>query len=318
MAKTQTLDDLLEYARRLNGDAESAKAEDQNLAAVQDAMRNTSQASDWTFLRTRKRMTTREQYNAGAVNVTRYSTHVRATSNASAVTASFPASIESTAATFDIKLNGERVDYMISARRSATSLTLVDPYVGTASLAKAAFVIFRRSYDLPANFREMIAIVDVRDPDTPLERINHKEMLELSLRRSTGSTPENYSIENKTGDAVRQLWLYPFPNGDTRFQYDLIYQRWPTKPVNPTDVIDWPDDLMPLLKAAIAVELAMENQDSERYDLAKTEYSSKLEEALKGDVDESASYFIGSHSSMGGANARRRGFQHYDSEDQST
>lgn len=315
MAQTVTLANLQTYAKRINSDGESAKTDAQILAAVQDALRNTSQSSDWTFLRTRKRITTREQYTTGAVNVTRYTNHVRATSNASAVVASFPASIESTGATFDIKLAGERVDYPISARNSGTSLTLVDPYVGATSLAKAAFIIYRRSYDLPANFREMIAIVDVREPDTYLQRINHKEMLEFSLRRSDGSTPDFYSIENKTGNAVRQLWLYPFPNGTTRFQYDLIYQRWPTKPVNSTDVIDWPDDLMPLLKAAIAVELALENQDSERYDMAKAEYGDKLKEALKGDVDESASFYIGQHSSAAGARVKQL---HYDVTDQST
>ena len=314
MAQSTTLADLKKYARRINNDGESQKNEDQILAAIQDAMRNASQTCDWTFLRERKRITTREKYTTGRVNVTRNTATVIGVSNSSGSQALFPTSIESSNSTFDIKMAGELIDYPISARLGSHSLTLASVYVGTGSLTQASFIIFRRSYDLPANCREVLNIVDVRDPNRGIRRINHKEMLEYSLRRADGSTPDFYSIENKTGDAVRQLWLYPFPDGDTRLQYDLIYQRWPTNPTLDTDVIDWPNDLMPLLKQAIAVELALEQQDGERYDLAKTEYADKLREAMKGDVDESADFYIGDHSSSGsdsGPGGRRRGFQNY-------
>lgn len=314
MAQSTTLANLQAYAKRINNDGESAKSDAQILAAIQDALRNTSQVCDWTFLRERKRVTTRPKYTAGRVNVVPNTTQVTGVSNSSGAQAAFPSSIEASNSTFDIKFNGEYVDYRVSARNSSTSLTLVDVYVAASSLSQATYIIYRRSYDLPANCREVLSVVDVRDPNRGLRRINHKEMLEYSLRRTDGTTPDFYSIENKTGNSVRQLWLHPFPDGDTRFQYDLIYQRWPNNPTVATDVIDWPNDLMPLLKAAIAVELALEQQDGERYDLAKTEYADKLSEAMKGDVDESSDFYIGDHSSRSsdfGPGGRRRGFQNY-------
>lgn len=295
MAQGKTLADLKAYAKRINSDRNDKKSVDQNLRAIQNALRNASQASDWTFLRTRYRMVTNEQRTSGAVNFTADSTHVRASSNASAVIANFISSINST---YTMKLAGENVDYDVSARNSSVSITLTSPYVGTTA-AKQPYILFRRSYDLPANFREMIAIVDVRSPEQELDRKSHKEMLELSLRRADGAEPECYSIENKTGDAVRQLWLYPFPNGSTKFQYDLIYQRWPTTPTADADVIDWPTDHIPLLEAAIAVEIALENEDRERYELFASDYASKLRDAMNGDVDESASFWIGGGRSSG-------------------
>ena len=298
MAKTVTLATLKTYAKRLNSDRTDKKSVDQNLRAIQTALRNVSQASDWTWLRTRTRQITNSQYTTGAVNFTADSAHVRASSNASGTIANFAASIGSLNSTYTMKLAGERIDYDISARASSTSITLVSAYVGSTA-AKQSFVIFRRSYDLPANFREMIAIVDVRNPEGGLERKSHKEMLELSLQRTDGAEPDCYSIENKTGDAVRQLWLYPFPNGSTKFQYDMIYQRWPTNPTLDTDTIDWPNDHMPLLEAAIAVEIALENEDTERYQLYSSDYASKLRDAISGDVDESASFFVGEGRSSG-------------------
>lgn len=299
MAQSKTLSDLKAFAKRINSDRTDKKSVDQNLRAIQNALRNVSQASDWTFLRTRRRVVTNSQITSGAVNFTADSTLVRASSNASAVIANFIGSIDST---YTVKLAGEQIDYDISARNSSTSITLVSPYVGS-SATKQSYIIFRRSYDLPANFREMIAIVDVRNPTQELERRSHKEMLELSLQRADGAEPECYSIENKTADAVRQLWLYPFPNGSTKFQYDLIYQRWPTIPTADTDVIDWPNDHIPLLEAAIAVEVALENEDRERYELFMSDYAGKLRDAVSGDVDESASFFIGGGRSSG---VRRR------------
>ncbi len=292
MAKSTTFADLKVKAARFNNDRTDDKAISINENAIQDALRNLAVVSDWTFLRSRFRLVTDDQTTTGAINLSLNSNSWLATSNSSSVVPDW-SSITSLGSTWTVKVNGEDIDYDISSTGTSAVVPLTSKYVGTANLTRASYKLFRRSYDLPADFREMIGIVDVRRPHHPLIRVSHSEMLELNLGRSGGSTPDRYSIENKTGDTVRQLWLYPYPTGSTKFQYDLIYQRWPDNPTTGTDTIDWPNDLMPLLESAVYREIALENKDMEAYQLADSDYADKLEVALSGDVEDSADWFIG-------------------------
>lgn len=306
MAKTTTFATLKAYATRINDDSLDGKASAYILEAIQDALRNLAN-NPWSFLVKRTRVVTQpDRSTPGAVSIAPNSRAVRFTSLVN------PAGRPPLDGTWTVKFSGEDIDYDFASTATTTSLiNVTSSFVGVTSTNTGTYRVFKRTYDLPSDFRELLSIVDVRRPRYGLEPKTYQSMLMLHQTRSSGDTPYAYSVENKSGDMARQLWLYPLPSGTTRFQYDLIYARWPTIPASgdaDNTVIDWPDDLLPLLKAAIGVELAKKAKDQMQYDLANSDYQEKLTAAGKSDVKESADMFIG------GQGPRRwpGGFQHYD------
>ncbi len=306
MAKTTTFASLKAYATRINDDSLDGKASAYILEAIQDALRNLAN-NPWSFLVKRTRVVTQpDRTTPGTVGIANNKRRITFSSLVN------PSGNPTLDGTWTIKFAGEDIDYDFASTASTTSvINIASSYVGTASLTASTFRVFKRTYDLPADFRELLSIVDVRRPRFGLEPKTYQSMLLLHQTRSSGDTPTAYSVENKSGDMVRQLWLYPLPSGTTRFQYDLIYARWPSIPASgdaDNTIIDWPDDLMPLLKAAIAVELAKKAKDQQQYDLANSDYQEKLTAAGKSDVKESADLYIG-----GSGNYRGwpKGFQHY-------
>lgn len=229
------------------------------------------------------------------MNVTRHTRVVRFTSLVN------PTGNPTIDGTWSVKFSGEDIDYDFASVATTTSLiNLTSSYVGTASLVGATYRVSKRSYDLPADFRELLAIVDVRAPTFKLRRATYQTMLTLNLQRNSGDQPHTYSIEAKSNDTgnmkVKQLWLYPSPNGTTRFQYDLIYAAFVTVPTSATagtTTIDWPDEYMDVLQAAIDVQLAKKAQDQGQLSLARDHYEDLIKNALGGDVDDSYSLYIG-------------------------
>lgn len=307
MAKTHTLADLKAYAKRMSDDRLDGKADAFILESIQDAIKNLGTIA-WSFLVNHYRLVTAARATRGTCGVTNLTRRVTFTSLVN------PTGQPTLDKTWTIKFASEAVDYDFHSTASTTSvINLASSYVGTTSLdiTTTSYSIFKRSYDLPADFRELLAIVDVRRPNWELIPASYAAMRELNLRRTGGDTPTTYSVENKTGDMVRQFWLYPFPSGTTRFQYDLIYARWPSIPTAAsagTTIIDWPDDHMVLLKAAIYMELAKRAEDDQKYQLAKMDYQDKLEAAAKADVPESAGMYIGHDRIRGG---RQPSLNHY-------
>ena len=286
MARTTTFSDLKEFARRRANDSLDKKNIEYIEEAIQDALRNISQIKKWTFLQEETRVTTKAHSTVGRVSIDDGSQIVTGQSTGF--------SSLGVGVNWAIKFNGENTDYYVgsSISVSATSLGITHEYVGTTNLSSVAYIVYQRSYDLPVNFREMLHIVDVQQPTVRLSIVNQSAMLRRNQTRNDGARPYQYSIENKNSDAVRQLWLFPSPDG--RYQYDLVYSRWPTNPTADTDIIDWPDNEMHVLKAAIEVELAQKYNDPEWLDIARQQFADKLMTAGGGDIEDSSpSYFIG-------------------------
>jgi len=309
MARTTTFLDLKNFALRRANDAVDAKNIEYVEEAIQDALRNVSQIKQWSFLQEEYRAVTADDSAIGTVSVDVDGQIVTGSSTTF--------STLGVDQNWALKFNGENTDYRVGSSLTVTnaSLGITSVYIGTANLSSVAYKIYKRSYDLPVNFRQMLRIVDVQQPTAGLARVNHSTMLRRNQTRSDGGRPHQYSIENKIGDAVRQLWLYPFPDG--RYQYDLIYMRWPTNPTADRDTIDWPDNEMPLLKAAIEVELAMKLNDHDWMDMARQQYAEKLAVAGGGDIEDSSpTYFIGTRVSRD--NGRLWDGQHVNVTDQSS
>lgn len=296
MAKTTTYSTLKEFARRVNNDRYDAKSDNFITEAIEEAIKTVG-AEKWTFLIKRTRITTvLELSSKGRVNIAANGAKVIFTSGVGSLT---QAGVNNT---WSAKFNGEDVDYDFASTASGSTISLTSPYVGETdiTLTSGAYRLFKRSYDLPADFRELVQIGDVRRPHIKLKRVNLPDMLAMNLQRANGETPYDYSIENKTGDAVRQLWLYPYPSGNTRFQYDLVYYRWPAKPVADADIIDWPDDLIPLLRVAIEMEIARKNEDDATYQLKLADYTEKVKNYTGADIEDGGQWYIGMESGWQG------------------
>ena len=288
MAKTTTYSTLKEFARRANSDRHDAKGENFITEAIFEALKVVG-SEKWTFLIKRTRITTNSEITTpGTVNITQGAAKVIFQSGISAA-------MSAVNNQWSAKFNGQNIDYDIQSTMAGSTVSLTAIYIGpsNASLTNGSFKLYRRAYDLPSDFRELVQIGDVRRPHVRLNRRSLPDLLAMNLQRSNGETPYDYSIENKTGDAVRQLWLYPYPSGNTRLQYDLVYYRWPATPSVDADIIDWPDDLMPLLRVAIEMEIARKNDDDATYQLKLADYTSKVAAATGSDVEDGNQWYIG-------------------------
>lgn len=289
MAKSQTYLQLKEFARRANDDRYDAKGEAFITEAIEEALKVVG-SEKWSFLVKRKRITTSHELSTkGRVNIVHAGAKVIFTSGIASLT---QAGVNNQ---WSAKFNGDDVDYDIASTAAGSTVSLTEIFIGQSNvnLAGGTYRLYRRCYDLPDDFRELIALVHTRQPHMPLERKTLPDLLTLNLQRTNGDTPDAYSVENKSGDMKRQLWLYPYPSGNTRHQFDLVYYRWPTKPTTDAEIIDWPDDLMPVLRDAIEMEVAKKNNDDGRYELKKADYNAKKTEAIGADVEDGGQLYIG-------------------------
>lgn len=289
MAKSVTYAVLKEFARRANDDRYDAKGESFITEAIEEALK-VAGSEKWSWLVKRTRVTTSQELSTkGYVNLTANASKVIF---ASGITCLTQAGVNNQWAA---KFEGDDVDYDIASTAAGSTVSLTSIYVrqSNVSVSGVSYRLFRRTYDLPDDFRELVAIVHTRQPHMPLARKSLEAMLTLNLQRTNGDTPDSYSVENKSGDMKRQLWLFPYPSGNTRHQFDLIYYRWPTKPTADADIIDWPDDLIPLLRDAIEMEIAKKNNDDQRYQLKLADYNAKKIEAIGSDVEDGGQFYIG-------------------------
>lgn len=196
-----------------------------------------------------------------------------------------------------MEFNGEDVDYEIASVDSATQITLEYPYIGATSLSGEDYVAYQRSYDLPSNFRSLIEIFEVDQPSN-LRRLSTAQMDHLESSSSGGSEPYCYTIREKhrddalTDSATAQLILYPYPDSTIR-QYHLVYQRWPAIPTTDTDIIDWPDELMELVKRAVDLKIADRNADPQLYSMAMSSYQQALASLVKTEIYDVGEIYVG-------------------------
>jgi hypothetical protein len=207
---------------------------------------------------------------------------------------------------WSIELNGESINYDLYRVDGSQSVVLEQAYAGAADLSADSYVAFLRFYSLPADFRQLTTIVEPQHR-TRMKRLSRAQVLEEGHSNSGGGRPQCYSIETKHIDAgaqlqasqasIMQLWLYPYP--DATYQYQLLYQRWPRIPGLDADVsadeeiVDWPDEQMGVLEAAIEVEVARRNDDDAALARAEAALSRKLGNTVQGDVSDIDDVHVG-------------------------
>lgn len=198
-----------------------------------------------------------------------------------------------------IRFNSERKMYEIASVTDDDDLTLVENYSNETpgDLALADGQILFPLYDLPANFRKEECLFNTMDPDDELAYVDYGPLWKAHLERTGVGTPDAYSLIPKRNDPnIRQLALFPAP--DVKKRYTLAYFRQPgwfstAVPATSTWVkdlgaqatgtydayyVDWPDNLMDVLEAAVLMCVAREIKP-ESYAAYKAAFNAEAREA---------------------------------------
>jgi hypothetical protein len=293
MSKTRTVTNLFSWVTKRNNDDSSGKAIQQNKDAIRDAILNSSKLKDWAHLESTFRVTTSAPVTAGGIDFTNGAAAVTGVEVSGVTPAWDTAGVSDE---WTMELAGDDVDVEVLSVDSETAITFKHAYVtpGGGDLDDASYILFHRRYKLPVNFRALRKIIDLQ-LRTKMTKKTRAEIVEMGHEYSGAGTPDCYAIETKelvvsaqlatAQSQISELWLHPPP--DTARQYDLVYQRWPQIPAfsDPdNEIIDWPDEFMSVLEAAIEVELARANSDTEQVELKKANLMDKVPWDTKADI----------------------------------
>lgn len=254
--------------------------------ALAGGIRRVCQDRRWGFLRARKRIVTVAPYTTGTLTLT------------SATLLTFAgATLTAAMAGRFIKINSEATPYQIlSVDTGAGTVTLVESYAGDQALGAAGltFEILAFNYDLPSDFGKLIKITRV-GAGTNLNRVTLTRYEELRGNQAGNGIPYWYTIAPKINDTLSQLLLWPAPDAAT-YQWDVWYHRkvgwldattraWKLTPTATTDIVDWPDELIPVLRAAMLCAYYDENPPQRGGDRAEAIYGRLIAATAANDDD---------------------------------
>jgi hypothetical protein len=124
------------------------------------------------------------------------------------------------------------------------------------TITSGTYTIYRDTYSFPSDYRTMGKFVEA-SLLTDVDWFDAEDAWYLNKMQNAGMTgpPRWACLEN---DKLR-LWPYETNLSNLSF----IYYRWPTDMVNDADVMDFPDPLIDLVRAAIRAEVAIERGKDE-------------------------------------------------------
>lgn len=237
-----TFAQLKEYVRDQYGDAADAKAVRLHDRIARQALRRIARSHDWSYYQSYGRIAFEAPYSTGTVAIVQGANVVNLAGGV------WPANLAT--GPWHMNLDGRvNVEFEVATRNSDTQATFLATHTWIyASIAGRPFQTFRYRYSLPANFRKFFFAES--ENYWEMEFLTPAEFTELRLRADSFSgDPRFYTIRAET---LFEVWPWPV---SARI-LDFNYTRWPTQPLLDGDVIDWDDDLVDLLFAAVDVEVA--------------------------------------------------------------
>ena len=302
MALTVQRSDLIDFLRANYFQKLDTITTDRIKRNIENGLRRVSRQRDWSFLETTKKLNATAPYSTGTVSVTHGSTTV--TGSGTTFTSSMVGAY--------IELNGEDGWYEISAYTSGTEITIADAYsnVGGDDLSGVTYVVAYPLIDLPANFRRKAGIFD---PGRRcwLRYADSTSLWWVHAGRTGTAQPEAYGFTPTRHDPnITKLLLYPAPNAIEN--YEMVYWRhagwydtavpatsaFKLKATADTDYIDWPDDMLDLLYAAILLEM-YEEIGHENAGQAQQRYYQLYEQAAADDQENGEVRTLGTSSGRG-------------------
>lgn len=267
-------------------DGATAHDDDAKDRALAGGIRRICQDRRWGFLRARKRILTTAPYVTGTVDIAAGGTAL--TFAGATLTAAMAGAI--------IKFGGEAAPYQIlSVNVGAGTAVLVDTYPTEGALTSfSSFEILTFGYDLPSDFGKVVGITRV-GAGTNLQRVPLTRFEEMRGNQAGNGIPFWYTIAPKLNDTLSQILLWPAPDDDT-YEWDIWYHRkvgwldastraWKLVPTATTDIVDWPDELVPVLRAAMLCAYYDENPPERGGDRAEAIYGRLLAASASNDDD---------------------------------
>lgn len=299
MALTVTRGTLKTFLRANYFDKLDTIATARTERCIEDGLRMVGRAREWAHQISDAPVNAIAPYSTGTVSVSNGSTSVTGSGTV------FPSNVVT--ANAYIEFNGEKNWYQIEARGGDTALTLKDAYSnrdGTA-LSGATYTIVYPLYELPANFRRHLSLLDVATNNC-LAWADVPTLWEAHSARAGTSAPYAYGVTIKRHDPnTKALLLYPAPASIEK--YRLVYVRhsgwyssatpetstWAMKASSDAVYVDWPDEKLDILYAAILLKL-YEEVSPERVAGAYTHYYQLLAEAQADDAENAQIRTLGS------------------------
>jgi hypothetical protein len=261
MTLTVTRLDLFTYAKNNGWESLDPVATRRFYRACDNGLRMVSREREWAFLTDTFQLVTIVPYSTGTLT-----TPTAGDTTWEFAGATIPTNVV-TANAF-LEVNGERGWYEITERTDADTLETRSVYMGSvaASTASTTFRIVYPCYDLPADFRSLRGIWDIKRQDW-LREVEVSEMWWLHSEHAGASQPEGYAVKQKRHDPnVQQLIFWPAP-GSTTDAFEIAYTReagWYSSATPATstfkmigtattDYVDWPEAKLDLLYRAIMV-----------------------------------------------------------------
>lgn len=268
-AKIRTFQSYIDFAiqrnRDKNGNADILQAKE----FVVNALKNLSVDPEWAHFHQRTRITLQPPYATGTIAVNHGGTAVTGTGTGWATVL-----IDST---YVMLIGDSDIEYPVSAVGSDTGITLEFPYNAEdgQNASGVTYTLIKREYLLPENFREMLHISEAGQDFDPLTRMNISELLRVAQQSQETGQPDWYAVSSKNTDSRDYITFQPLPQDYPYPTYDVWYLRMPTRLmeddgdyVATTVVVDWPDNLASVLEAAVEVEAARKNTDSNELAMA--------------------------------------------------
>jgi hypothetical protein len=153
------------------------------------------------------------------------------------------------------------------------------------TVTSGSYVIYADTYDLPSNYRTMGMFIE-KSILTDVDWLNSEDdwYKTKMLNNSMTGAPRWACMENS------KLRLWPYET--TLSNLSFIYYRWPTEMSADGDLMDFPDQQIDLVRAAIRLEVAIErDKDVDEHRQSYMEKEQSLESSAS---HPHASFSIGS------------------------
>jgi hypothetical protein len=256
--------------------------------AIPRALRMVGRERGWTFLRDVIRANCRAPYTTGTA---------AGTSGDATITGSGTTWASATMNGQLFQFNGDPVVHVIDSVTNGTALELtgqvsVEDGVDGQAVAAQGYKIAFPFVALPDETRAVEHVELARD-GTDLERMREKTLVRQFSGCSLETGQPCQYAEKRVGDGDEievSVALYPAP--DRAYALDVTRYRLPAIPTLDADEIDWPEEHLGLLYAAVKYQVGCETNNARIKQLAMTEYNDALNESKTADGEGDAIIFF--------------------------
>lgn len=178
----------------------------------------------WAFMQSRESIVTVADYTTGTVSVASGSATVTGTGTAFTSTHG--------SGDYFIQFSGSNDWYKVTARASATSLTIEQTYQPTSSATNVTYTLRKIFYSLSSSCDR---VIDIRNWNTPLKLIQVDPRTIDDLRPNPQSTNSSYGYVTWMYDSSGNIQISPYPFPSDARLFEVRTQKRPTDMSSSTD-----------------------------------------------------------------------------------